>query len=93
MSFIGGTHPHMQRQNTWFSVDDQCEYAVFAGQEILVTLSNDEMTYRLTYLDMAHPETFDTMQEAKAVAVDFAKAVLQHMITMIDSKEVQDKKY
>lgn len=92
LSFEGPNHPHLHRQFHWHHDSNDFATAKFAGKEMMIIFNDDdEKTYQLTYLDMAHPKKFTSVDEAKNSANDFGKAVLVHMIKMIGLSE-EDKK-
>lgn len=86
-TFDGECHPHLTRQFNWVDDGDSFSTARYAGKEMTVCIDGNEATFRLTYLDMAHPTKFKTMSDAKQSAPDFAKAVLVHMIKMVGFSE------
>lgn len=54
---------------------------------MMVCVNDDYTTFQLTYLDMAHPVQFASVEEAKAAATDFARAVLLTMIEYVGVRE------
>lgn len=86
-TFDSEHHPHLVRQFHWVHDGDDFATARVAGKEMMACISDDN-TFKLTYLDMAHPTKFKSIGEAKESASDFAKAVLVHMIKMIGFNEV-----
>lgn len=87
LTFESEIHPLRRRQFYWVKRDDGLEIATFAGKEMMVCLNDDDTTFQLTYLDMAHPKSFATIDEAKASASDFARAVLLTMIEYVGVRE------
>jgi hypothetical protein len=81
-SFQGAAHPLQQRQFHWINKSEGLSTALFAGQEMDICINDDEVTYQLTYLGMAHPEDFKSMDAAKEAAADFSRAVLLHMLNV-----------
>lgn len=49
----------------------------------MVCVHGDGAAYQLTYLDMAHPTLFPTVEAAKEAAPDFARAVLLTMLEIV----------
>jgi hypothetical protein len=90
LTFEGPNHPHFHRQFHWHHDGDDFATAKFAGKEMMISGNDDGKTYQLTYLDMAHPTNFTSIDEAKIAASDFGKAVLVHMIKMLGFSE-EDK--
>ena len=87
-TFEGENHPHLTRQFNWIHDGDTFATARFAGKEMMICINDNDNTFQLTYLDMAHPTRFKSVDEAKASASDFAKAVLVHMIKMVGFSEI-----
>lgn len=54
---------------------------------MLICINDDGKTFELTYLDMAHPEAFKTVDDAKAAASDFSRAVLLRMLEYVGVRE------
>lgn len=65
--------------------NDGLHIALYAGKEMMISESDDG-SYQLTYLDMLHPETFVTVDQAKKRAPDLAIAVLEHMMNLITER-------
>lgn len=86
-TFDGEHHPHLVRQFHWIHDGDDFATTRIAGKEMMVCI-NEDNTFKLTYLDMAHPAKFKSIDEAKESASDFAKAVLVHMIKMVGFSEI-----
>lgn len=89
-TFDSEIHPLRRRQFHWIERDDGLEIATFAGKEMMVCINDDGKTFQLTYLDMAHPTPFASVDEAKAAAFDFARAVLLTMLEVVGVRE-EDK--
>lgn len=86
-TFDGEAHPHLTQQFRWKD-EDNFSRAQYAGKEMSICINDDDKTFQLTYLDMAHPTKFNSIDEAKECASDFAKAVLVSMIKMIGFSEL-----
>lgn len=87
-TFIGDVHPLSRQQFTWYGGDGLYK-ALYAGKEILICINDDDATYQLTYLDMAHPKNFNNPDEAKLEAKAFAISVLNYMIDLISTSNPQ----
>lgn len=87
LNFESEIHPLRRQQFTWFKRSEGLESALFAGKEMLVCINDDGATFELTYLDMAHPEAFQSVDDAKAAAFDFARAVLLRMLEYVGVRE------
>ncbi len=87
LTFESDIHPLRRRQFHWIKQDEGLETATFAGKEMMVCVNDDGKTFQLTYLDMAHPTPFASIEEAKASAPDFARAVLLTMIEYVGVRE------
>lgn len=89
-TFESEIHPLRRRQFHWTKQSEGLEIATFAGKEMMVCLNDDGETFQLSYLDMAHPLHFASVDEAKAAAFDFARAVLLAMLEIVGVRE-EDK--
>jgi hypothetical protein len=90
-TFDSEAHPLNRRQFYW--LDEQCmSIALYAGKEMMICLNDDNETWRMTYLDLAHPDKFTSIDQAKDQARSFATTVLVHMIKCvgIDESEKDD---
>lgn len=87
LSFESDIHPLRRRQFHWIKHNEMLEIASFAGKVMMVCVNDDGKTFQLTYLDMAHPTPFSSIEEAKAAASDFARAVLLNMIEYVGVRE------
>jgi hypothetical protein len=94
-SYEGLTHPLNQRQFHWVERDQGLFTALFAGKEMMICLNDNEASYQLTYLDMAHSREFASVEEAKAEAQVFAQSVLTQMMKIngIPESEKDDPLY
>ncbi len=81
LTFMTYDHPHVIRQRHW-NDSEHSSIATFAGSEMMICI-NDDLSYQLTYLNMAHPKNFKSLDSAKNAASDFAKSVLVHMLKML----------
>lgn len=81
-TFDGESHPMLRRQFHWRD-EGQASTALFAGKEMFVCVNDDGKTYQLTYLDMAHPDKFNSINDAKSAAQPFAIAVLVYMLKCV----------
>jgi hypothetical protein len=86
-TFDAPHHPLNRPQFVWYQLPAGTEVSIFAGKEMMICGNDDESTFQLTYLDMAHPVAFLSIDDAKAAATDFARAVLRMMIDMIVPKD------
>lgn len=82
-TFESDIHPLRRRQFHWVQQSEGLETAVFAGKEMMVCVTDGGRTYRLSYLDMTHPDAFASIEDAKAAASDFARAVLLTMLEIV----------
>lgn len=73
-------HPLNRPQQTWIG-DYLMQRARFAGQEVMA-VTDDAGGFQLYYLEHIS-KGFSTMEEAKAAAPAFARAVLARMLTLI----------
>ncbi|GAB0154701.1 hypothetical protein [Marinobacterium sp. BA1] len=85
-TFESEVHPTLRRQFHWIG-SGGLETALFAGKEMMVCLNDDGRTYQLTYLDFADPTDYTSIEDAKANAPDFARAVLLRMIEYVGVRE------
>lgn len=83
LTFDSNLHPLRRRQFHWVKQDEGLETANFSGKEMMLCVNGDGVTYRLTYLDMAHPSPFASVEEAKEAAPDFARAVLLTLLEYV----------
>lgn len=87
LTFESDIHPLRRRQFHWNKQDEGLEIATFAGKEMMICINDDGATYQLTYLDMAHPDKFPSIEAAKEAASDFARAVLLTMLEIIGVRQ------
>ena len=85
-------HPLNRPQFVWQQAGEGCEVASYAGKEMAAYLHEDGR-YALTYLDLAYPQRFATIERAKEAAPEFARAVLLTMLNFIgvDDEDVELK--
>lgn len=67
-------HPYVKVQGKW--VDDHKGALALYGGHIVRVLAEGDSGFRITYLNMAHPDSFPTLELAKQCAPSFAIAVL-----------------
>lgn len=85
-TFNASHHPLSCKQFEWIDKSSSTlQTALYAGKEMTICINDDDQTFQLTYLDMADPRKFRNMEEAKSQASNFARAVLQHMTSIIDT--------
>ncbi len=87
LTFESDIHPLRRRQFNWVKNVEGLEIASFAGKDMMICLNDDGRTYELAYLDMAYPTPFNTVDEAKDMAPDFARAVLLTMLAYVGVRE------
>lgn len=83
LTFEDEVHPLNRAQFVWYEANDGVYRSLFAGKEMAIYLNDDGKTFQLSYLDMAHPTSFKSPNEAKEAAPDFARAVLLHMLEVV----------
>lgn len=83
LTFRAPHHPLNLPQFVWHEHESGVHSALFAGKHMDICINDDRETYQLTYLDMAHPNHFTTVEGAKVAAPDFARAVLLYMISVV----------
>ena len=67
-------HPYSKVQGIW--VDDLNGSLALYGGHIVRVYAHSDSSFRITYLNMAHPDSFPTLELAKQFAPSFAIAVL-----------------
>lgn len=78
----GGRVFHSRPQQDW-NGNGIMQQALFAGHLMVAVLDDDDLgVYRLIYLDY-ESALFDSMGSAKLAAPEFAKAVLQRMLSLV----------
>ena len=81
LTFESDVHPLRRRQFCW--VDQEgVSISLYAGKEMTIS-QNDNGTFQLSYLDMAHPDQFESMNAAKHASRSFAISVLVTMLKHI----------
>jgi len=82
-TFEAPHHPLSRPQFSWHSPSANSAHALFAGKEMSIYINDDDKTFELIYLDFAHPKKFNSIEEAKNEASDFARAVLLRMLECV----------
>jgi hypothetical protein len=77
----GGNVTFKAPQQQWQG-SEVYQTALFAGQRMDAITNGGEDGFVLVYLDL-ESDPFASMEEAKGAAPAFAKAVLQHLITLV----------
>lgn len=78
-------HPYSKVQGIW--VDDHNGSLALYGGHIVRVYAHSESSFRITYLNMAHPDSFPTLELAKQFAPSFAIAVLVKTLRSISVPE------
>lgn len=81
-TFDSPNHPLVLQQFLWAERSEGLQTALYAGKEMMICVDEGD-TYRLTYMDFAHPELFASIDSAKDAADDFARAVLLRMLEYV----------
>lgn len=74
-------NPLLRRQFYWVD-QESVSTSLYAGKEMMI-IQNANGTFQLIYLDMVHPDQFESIDKAKHVARYFAISVLVTMLKHI----------
>lgn len=88
IAYSGRHHPANRPQGRWVSEGENLETAWYAGARMTV-FKEDEGCYALLYLGMTDGMHFPTMEQAKEIAPDFARAVLLGMLADVAVGEAE----